>query len=497
MPFESDPDLQLILDSALDAVIVMGADGKLRDWNLEATRIFGWERAEVLGQDMAQLIVPSQHRKAHYAGLHRYLKTGEGPLLRKRVEITAVRRSGEEFPIELSISPLHRPEGVLFLGFARDITERKSLETHQATRLREAQLLHRLTSLASDTASLSDALGLCLASVCELLQWPIGVAYLPDNQKFKCAIWHGDVAAFSRLKDITSKMEFSPDVGLPGRVLAQIGPVWISDVRETSWFVRGAAGDLGVRAAFAFPIITSGKIVAILEFFSTAVRPENGHLILAARAMGDQIGRVLERISVQQRQIILMHELNHRAKNMLAVIIGMASQTAKSATSIEDFTAAYLSRLISLSRAYSILTAGSWQEARLSALVTEVVGPHLSQDRSELTFSGDDLLLPPKVALSTGMILHELTTNSAKYGALLNNGHISLNASQAMTDGRYTVVLTWKESGPSPIKASSHRGFGTKLIEATAKNELGGTVERTFEPEGVMYKFTFPPISSG
>lgn len=350
-----------------------------------------------------------------------------------------------------------------------------------------------MTSLAAETDSLQDALRTCVASICEFLQWPIGVAYLPyTRRKYKCAIWHGDLAAFPHLSDATSEIEFTANLGLPGRVLASKEPAWVSDVREAPWFIRGASGDLGVRAAFAFPVITSGEVVAILEFFSSSVRPESRHLILAARTMGDQIGRVLERISVQERQTLLMHELNHRAKNMLAVVSGMAAQTARSASSIEEFNAAYQSRLASLSRTYSILTAGNWTEAHLFSIAREVVGPHLSEDKGQISLTGSDLLLPPKVALSTGMILHELATNSAKHGALRDNGSIALNATRTLKDGRSGVLLTWKESGGAIVQEPSRRGFGTRLIEATVKNELNGTVERTFEPDGVLYKFTFP-----
>src|ERR1700749_3484516 len=97
--------LKLVLETALDAVIVMHSDGQVLDWSSEAEIIFGWQRHEAIGVEMASLIIPERYREAHRQGLRHYIATGEGPVLRRRVEITGLRKTGEEFPIELSISP--------------------------------------------------------------------------------------------------------------------------------------------------------------------------------------------------------------------------------------------------------------------------------------------------------------------------------------------------------------------------------------------------------
>jgi len=106
----------------MDAVVVMRSDGTVAEWSDEAARVFGWDRADVLDQEMAQFIVPAHFRGRHHAGLKHYLTTGEGPVLRTRIEITALRRSGEEFPIELSISPVCLGSEEVFLAFIRDVS---------------------------------------------------------------------------------------------------------------------------------------------------------------------------------------------------------------------------------------------------------------------------------------------------------------------------------------------------------------------------------------
>jgi len=117
-----------ILDSALDCIITMDATGRVREFNSVAERVFGFRRAEAIGEELAKLIIPPRMRAQHRKGLARYLKTGEGPLLGKRVEIAGMRRDGSEILVELAISPFKIDGSTLFTAYLRDITERKRNE---------------------------------------------------------------------------------------------------------------------------------------------------------------------------------------------------------------------------------------------------------------------------------------------------------------------------------------------------------------------------------
>src|ERR1700719_4316543 len=97
--------LDLLLHTALDAVVVMQSDGTIVEWNERAAELFGWTRAEVVGRAMAELIIPERYRQAHFAGLKRFLEAGEGKFLDRRLELSALHRSGREFPVELRIWP--------------------------------------------------------------------------------------------------------------------------------------------------------------------------------------------------------------------------------------------------------------------------------------------------------------------------------------------------------------------------------------------------------
>lgn len=118
-----DATIQLLLDTAMDAVVIMFADGSIADFNHNAEALFGWPREDAVGQSMAEMIIPERYRERHRKGIEIYLETGEGPLLRKRIMVSALKRSGEEFPVELSICPVRSGGQTIFIGFIRDPLE--------------------------------------------------------------------------------------------------------------------------------------------------------------------------------------------------------------------------------------------------------------------------------------------------------------------------------------------------------------------------------------
>jgi PAS domain S-box-containing protein len=139
---EREAQLTGMIDSALDAIIVMDATGTITDWNHRAESIFGWLRAEVIGQTLSSTIVPLEYREAHERGLQHFLATGAGPVLNRRIEITALHRAGHAFPVELAISPISTSTSVIFTAFVRDITER-----HRAQAI--ASATHRISAAAN------------------------------------------------------------------------------------------------------------------------------------------------------------------------------------------------------------------------------------------------------------------------------------------------------------------------------------------------------------
>jgi PAS domain S-box-containing protein len=125
---QSEERTRLVIETAYDPFIGMDAEGLIGEWNHQAEVTFGWSREEAIGKVLAELIVPAKYREAHKQGLKHFLATGEGPVLNKRIEITALHRDGHEFPVELTISPIRMGQTYIFNAFVQDITERKRAE---------------------------------------------------------------------------------------------------------------------------------------------------------------------------------------------------------------------------------------------------------------------------------------------------------------------------------------------------------------------------------
>ena len=155
--------LGAVLRTALDAGVVMHPDGTVIGWNDVATRCFGWTFAEARGLRMSELIIPPRYRDAHERGLRHYLSTGEGPVLDKHLEIEAVTRDGRELPVELSITRTEQFGEPVFLGFLRDISERRDAARRQELMIGELNhrvknLLGVVTAIAHQTARSVDTL---------------------------------------------------------------------------------------------------------------------------------------------------------------------------------------------------------------------------------------------------------------------------------------------------------------------------------------------------
>lgn len=143
---ENETKLRTIINSALDAIITINQEGKITEWNPQAEVIFGWRPDEVVGQSLTQNIIPSRHKNAHSDGMTNYFKTGHGPVLNQRIEISAMRKDGQEFPIELAILPIIRNGIHSFTAFARDITLQKEVQAEMEKALTKERELNELKS---------------------------------------------------------------------------------------------------------------------------------------------------------------------------------------------------------------------------------------------------------------------------------------------------------------------------------------------------------------
>ena len=158
----SEQRFRALVNTALDAVITMDARGAITSWSAQAEAAFGWSADEAMGRPLADTIIPRQYREAHRHGLAHFLATGEGPILRRRIEITALHRDGREFPVELTVTPTRVGHSWQFSAFVRDITQRlRSEQVQRAT--------YRIADAANTAAGLRELLGAIHEIVGELL----------------------------------------------------------------------------------------------------------------------------------------------------------------------------------------------------------------------------------------------------------------------------------------------------------------------------------------
>jgi two-component sensor histidine kinase/CheY-like chemotaxis protein len=200
---------------------------------------------------------------------------------------------------------------------------------------------------------------------------------------------------------------------------------------------------------------------------------------------------ISERVQAANTQRLLLNELNHRVKNTLANVQAIAQQTLRSTREPSDFANRFGGRVQALARAHSMLTEETWQSADLRELIYDQV-LRGTIDESRLSARGPVVRLNPNMTLHLAMMLHELGTNSIKYGALSGPaGSIAVT----WTCQNATLNLRWVERGGLPVKALSGRGFGTTLIEQSAKSE-GGSAEMVAEAKGVTWTISLPlPVS--
>jgi two-component system, LuxR family, sensor kinase FixL len=181
----SSDALKLLLDTALDAVIVMRGDGVVADWNDRAVGVFGWTRGEAVGRVMADLIIPERYRQPHRSALARYLETRRPTVIGQRIEVSAMRKSGEEFPVELSIAPIPGP-AMLFVGCLRDLTERNALRQARAEVARNTQRMAMGEMAASIVHEINQPLAAVVTNANAAMRWLAQAS--PDLEEARAAL---------------------------------------------------------------------------------------------------------------------------------------------------------------------------------------------------------------------------------------------------------------------------------------------------------------------
>jgi len=200
----------------------------------------------------------------------------------------------------------------------------------------------------------------------------------------------------------------------------------------------------------------------------------------------------------EERQSLLIHELNHRVKNTLATVQSLAIQTMRGAPNPEAFQSNFMARLMALSATHDLLTQTFWESTSLHEVLEAELRPHGGIDQQRIRARGEPVKLKPQQALSLGMAFHELATNATKYGALSSpQGHLSIDWSvEDSGNGARQLLIRWREEGGPSVDQPCHQGFGTRLIDRSIAHELGGASEASYHPTGLERLIRIPLASS-
>jgi two-component sensor histidine kinase len=212
----------------------------------------------------------------------------------------------------------------------------------------------------------------------------------------------------------------------------------------------------------------------------------------AVRAVGSS-SDITERKRNEERQSLLMTELDHRVRNILASITAITRQTRAEGRSIEDFVRILSGRIEAMGRAHSLLSRSHWEGAPLHALLEQELAQYLEAKPAPVSIAGEDVMLRPKAAQSLAVALHELTTNAARDGALSTaQGRLDVAWRLAADDAEAALQLEWRERGGPPVATPVSDGFGTLVLRRMLAHDLGSAVDLEYAPGGLVCRIALP-----
>ena len=225
-----------------------------------------------------------------------------------------------------------------------------------------------------------------------------------------------------------------------------------------------------------------------LEFAGRVAEPRDGcpdHLI-------GVVADITERRLREEQMRTMMAELNHRVKNTLAVVQSIAKQTARRSPDLASFGRSFEQRLQSIAKAHSLLTRSEWLGASIRAIMHAELNARMGAT-SQVVVDGPEVMLRPKVAVALHMVVHELTTNACKYGALrTDDGCVEIRWSLQAEGEKQHLHLAWKEQCTQEVPPAKKAGYGSRLIEQLVRYELHGHLDRSYEASGLLCEIRLP-----
>jgi PAS domain S-box-containing protein len=436
--------LQGIVGSAMDAIITINDAQRIVLFNPAAERMFGVPAEQALGEHISRFI-PERYRAGHTEHIRRFTETGvTNRQMGSLGAINGLRADGEEFPIEASISQVDMGDERLATVILRDITERKAAEE---ALLESRRRMEGIVNSAMDALITVDeeqrimlfnpaAERMFGVPACEAVGAPIE-RFIPE--RFRA----GHAEHIHRFKE----------AGVTNRRMGALGAI------------------SGLRAnGQEFPLEASISKVEV------------GDLKIATVILRD----ITEREANEEARRLLAREVDHRAKNALAVVQAVISLTR--APTKEAFVTAVRGRISALGRAHSLLAQNRWQGGDLTQIITDETAPYLRPGQIEI--DAPPVVVGPDAVQPLSLLIHELATNAVKHGALsADHGHVDVQVRILPDQG---LELCWVESGGPKVCAPTATGFGSTLVTEVVRRQLGGAIELDWRADGLRLVATLP-----
>jgi PAS domain S-box-containing protein len=424
-----------LVESSDDAIVAKDVDGVVIAWNPAAERLFGWSAAEMEGQSIRRLLPPD--RQDEEDRILERVRAGErvGQFFTKRLH-----KDGRLLDVSITVSPVRDATGTI-IG-ASKIARDAGPHLESQRRLRESEERFRmLADNISQFAWIANAAG---DTVWFNKRWYDYTGLSPDDpadERRRKVLPEGEVERV--MSHFRSSIETGRD--------------W-----EDTFPLRSKDGQIRWFLSRAMPI-----------------RDDEGRIVWW---FGTNTDITEQREQAEQIRVLLL-ELNHRSKNMLATVQALAR---RSIGADKAFIARFEDRLRSLAVNQDILVRRAWREVPVRELVEGQLA-FFGQAAGELAIAGPDCALVPKAAEIVGMALHELATNSLKYGALsAEGGHVDLGWER----GAGIFRIWWHESGGTPVRPPQRTGFGTTVIRDLPRRGLDAEVELDFAVDGLRWSLT-------
>ena len=428
-----------VIETANEGIWLIDCEGRTTFANARMARMLGRTPEEMTGMHPREVLVEDDLPR----GVEVIRKTLGGEP--QEFEVRFRRSDGSIIPVLAGSAPIREPRGAVVGAVATfsDLTAHK--KTEDDLRASQALLAQQLSELNALYASA-----------------PIGLGFFSRDYRYL------------RINDELAAINGVPAADHIGRT--------IRDVLSDSAPPVEPVIDQVFASGEAVRLETSGETPqqpGVLRHWLTGFYPVKDSAG-AVQAVGAWVVEISERKAAEQREVLLAREVDHRAKNLLAVVQSVVQLTR--ASDPVELKEAILGRIQALARAHSLLANSRWDGAQLGDLVREELAPYLDGAGARVTAEGPLILLRPAAAQSVAMVLHELATNAAKYGALSRQaGRLNIAWRR---DGEW-LELAWIEQGGPSVEPPETSGFGSRIMRATIERQLHGKLDQQWPKDGL------------